>query len=115
MRSTVCCPGSALMHLPACQLQAPVLMNRYGYRLVPRSWELLPRPQSMEQVHAAHRFTSVLALMLTWCVALVIGGMLAWHTYLVLSAQGTIDFQKNRMAAYYVRPSRFHLPSSTRC
>lgn len=80
-----------------------MLVNRFGYRLVPRSWEVFPHPETMDQVHAAHRFMSVLALMLTSCVVLVIGGMLIWHTYLVLSAQGTIDFQKNRIAAYYVR------------
>lgn len=48
------------------------------------------------QVRAAHRFSSLLAMLLCATVALAVGGMLLWHTYLVLTAQGTIDFHQFR-------------------
>lgn len=38
-------------------------------------------------------------VMLCLCVVLVVGGMLLWHVYLVLTAQGTIDVHTNRNAA----------------
>jgi hypothetical protein len=81
-------------------MQFPVLLQRFGYRLVPALGSFrFQRPTTMAQVHAAHHFSAPLALMLCMCVVLVVGGMLLWHTYLVLTAQGTIDVQSNRAAA----------------
>ena len=75
-----------------------MFVARYGYKVLPRSWGLQPA-STMAQVRAANRFTSLLALLLTACIVLAVGGMLLWHTYLVATAQGTVDFQRNRAAA----------------
>ena len=75
-----------------------MLIARFGFTIVGRQWGL-PVPRSMRQARAAHRFVSLLALLLTGTILFAVGGMLAWHTYLVLTAQGTIDFQKNRDSA----------------
>lgn len=79
-------------------VQAPVLIMRYGYTLLPRRLHL-PMAHSLKQLRASHRFTSMLALLLTTTILFAVGGMLVWHTYLVLTAQGTVDFYKNQQSA----------------
>jgi hypothetical protein len=96
------------VHAPVCAtcastaVQGAVLADRYGYLVAPDALRL-PRPRTMKQVHAARRFVSLLGLLLPEAVVLAVGGMLLWHTYLVLTAQGTIDFQKNRDEAAEAR------------
>lgn len=80
------------------RVQCPVFVARYGYKLLPRSWDL-PAASTFPQVRAANRFTSLLSLLLTACILVAVGGMLLWHAYLVATAQGTVDFQRNRAAA----------------
>jgi hypothetical protein len=81
-------------------MQFPVLMRRYGYRLIPSIGPIkFQRPTTKAQVHAAYHFSALLAVMLCLCVVLVVGGMLIWHIYLVLTAQGTIDVHSNRSAS----------------
>lgn len=79
-------------------VQMPVLVVRYGYTVLPARLGL-PVPTDMKQLRAARRLSSLLALLLSPTILVAVGGMLAWHTYLVLTAQGTIDFQQNREAA----------------
>jgi hypothetical protein len=79
-------------------MQSPVLVMRYGFTILPKRFGL-PMPHSMKQVHAGHRFVSLLALLLTSTIVFAVGGMAIWQAYLVLTAQGTVDFHKNREAA----------------
>lgn len=81
-------------------LQFWLLADRYAYRFFPR---VFMRPSSIPQMHLAHKLTSILALMMSGGISWAIGFMLAWHTYLVLTAQGTIDFYNNRMDAFEAR------------
>ena len=75
-----------------------MLGARFGYTVIPRRFGL-PTAKTLSQVRAAHRFSSLLAFLLTATSTFAVGGMLVWHTYLVLTAQGTVDFHKNRAAA----------------
>lgn len=85
-------------------MQLPVMARRYGYRLLPNIGPIkFVRPHTILQVRAAHHFSALLAVMLCLCVVLVVGGMLLWHVYLVLTAQGTIDVHSNRSAARAAR------------
>lgn len=94
-------PHSILRTLTRClQMQFCVLSDRYAYRFAPK---LFAHPTSIPQVHLAQKLTSILALMMSGGIAWAIGFMLFWHTYLVLTAQGTIDFYNNRMDAYEAR------------
>jgi hypothetical protein len=38
-------------------------------------------------------------MLMTSGILTAVGGMLIWHTYLIATAQGTIDFHKNRASA----------------
>ena len=80
--------------------QTVVLSDRYGYQLAP-DW--FPYPENSRQRQVAHRLSSLLGLLLGGATAVALGGMLAWHTYLVLTAQGTIEFYSNRLAAWEAR------------
>jgi len=51
----------------------------------------------------AHSLLAVLSVLLAGGTSLAIGGMLAWHTYLVLTAQGTVEFYSNKMRAWESR------------
>ena len=46
---------------------------------------------------------TLLGLLLGGATAVALGGMLAWRTYLVLMAQGTIEFYSNRLSAWEAR------------
>jgi predicted small integral membrane protein len=80
-----------------------VLFSRFGYRLLGRTTHLVLVPTSIAQVRVAHRATSLLALLLTGVAGAAVGGMLAFHTYLIATAQGTIDLYRNRAAARAAR------------
>jgi hypothetical protein len=75
-----------------------VLIARYGYKVLPESWGL-PQAANMLQVRASNSFLALLSMLMVSGILAAVGGMLIWHTYLIATAQGTIDFHKNRATA----------------